>query len=153
MALPVLASTQDVLDQVPDLGITASTTPSEDDVTEWLTETNGEIISRLRGAGVDITTDTSTPPKLFANSEELDEAATEWLNAIAVRGASARVFRVRRLYEQADDVRRQFYGDISRIERDPATLGISATTAGPAALKRSTDPDRTRVTLNDGSIW
>ena len=54
MALPTLAAAQDVLDQVPDLGITALTTPSRTDVETWLNETTGEIVSRLRGAGVTI---------------------------------------------------------------------------------------------------
>ena len=64
--------------------------------------------------------------KTTANDEQLDEAATEWLSTIAVRGTAARVLRVRRLYDRSEDMRRQFYGDVSRIERDPGTLGIDA---------------------------
>ena len=148
MALPTLAAAQDVLDQVPELGITALTTPSSTDVETWLNETTGEIVSRLRGAGV--TLDVDSDQKTTANGELLDEAATEWLSTIAVRGTAARVLRVRRLYDRSEDMRRQFYGDVSRIERDPGTLGIDVTADEPAALPR--DRDRTRVSM-EGDIW
>ena len=147
MALPTLAAAQDVLDQVPELGITALTTPSSTDVETWLNETTGEIVSRLRGAGVTLD---SVNSATTANGEVLDEAATEWLSTIAVRGTAARVLRVRRLYDRSEDMRRQFYGDVSRIERDSGTLGIAAAADEPAALPR--DRDRTRVSM-EGDIW
>ena len=147
MALPTLASADDVLDQVPELGITALTTPSSTDVATWLNQTIGEIISRLRGAGVTLDSANSATT---ANGEVLDEAATEWLSTIAVRGTAARLLRVRRLYDRSEDMRRQFYGDVSRIERDPGTLGIAAAADEPAALPR--DRDRTRITVG-GYLW
>lgn len=151
MALPVLALAQDVLDLVPELGITALTTPSSTDVETWLNETTGEIVSRLRGAGVTLdSVMVMTEQKTTANGEQLDEAATEWLSTIAGRGTAARVLRVRRLYDRSEDMRRQFYGDVSRIERDPGTLGIDVTADEPAALPR--DRDRTRVSM-EGDIW
>ena len=148
MALPTLATTDDVLAQVPDLNVTDTSTPiSTTTVADWLSRVTAEITSRLRGVGVHL------------DSITLDEAATGWLKEIAVRGTAARLLRARRLYEHSEDVRRQFYGDIARIERDPSTLGVKASSEGPFARKRRADEanTRTRVTMDRytdrGELW
>jgi len=138
VALPELASVVDVTDALADITIKAGSRPSMETVEAWTRDTRDEVVARLRGAGIDLATAT------------LDEAAEGWLKTIVVRGTMVRVYVARKLWERAEDLRAQFYGDIARIERDPGVIGLASDSAGPSGLKRGYR--RNRVTMTS-RLW
>jgi hypothetical protein len=117
----------DVIRELPNIEITGSTKPSEDEVTQFCSDITAEMDARMRAVGITVPVE--------------DEDLLKVLKPIAINGVKAKVLRAKQL-EEGDEERAQTFEDLyqaalERIERRPSIVREEDEPGQPQGTERN----------------
>ena len=121
--------TDDVIRELPNITIDATTKPSPSEVDQFCADITAEMDARMRAVGITVPVD--------------DEDLLKVLKPIAINGVKAKVLRAKQL-EEGDEERASTFEELyqsamERIERRPSILREEDSPGQPQGTERDDD--------------
>ena len=125
-------ASDDVIRELPEVTIDASTKPSKSEVDQFCSDITAEMDARLRAVGISVPV--------------MDEDLLKVLKPIAVNGAKAKVLRAKQLEEggseRAATFEELYQSALGRIESRPSILRETESPGQPEGTERSDEDIR-----------